>query len=506
MRVFFIMNMNIKYHKWNKKQRDILSKSCMDILNTKEIQFFQPYFSLYFHIHNTKNSHKIIDLNRRYILKEVLEITNNKYHTSNIFANCKVYDNYKNFQGEKELFCKCIPLLDPLYYIMNNYNNFINRNNLLPSCYNYNTFNKINNMNNTAYIDSFLSFICSEITNKGFNPSFPIYYGSFNGIKGSYNFDISEDYESIKKEYWFHKNMNKNKLMVEMYVSSDDSDDSDSDGHNGNDDNDDNDGSNDSSDDNSSDSDSDNGSDTNDYIILLNDIPTQFIFIEKLEGTLEDLLKPLDKLNIELILSCIFQVSFALMYLQKYYKFTHNDLHINNIMYISTEKTYLYYKFNNIYYKVPTFGYLFKIIDFGRSVFTFHNRLFFNDTFEKHGEAEGQYTTPSDHLNFKEKDKEEINQNFHFDLCRLAITILDVCEYNTSFNYHNKQSFADFIYNMTLTKDGNSLYGLPDNFNMYISISKFASNALPKNIIQNIIFNQYRIKKSKFPKKSYYSI
>ena len=32
------MNMNIKYHKWNKKQRDILSKSCMDILNTKEIQ------------------------------------------------------------------------------------------------------------------------------------------------------------------------------------------------------------------------------------------------------------------------------------------------------------------------------------------------------------------------------------------------------------------------------------------------------------------------------------
>ena len=93
--------MNIKYHKWNKKQRGILSKSCMDILNTKEIQFFQPYFSLYFHIYNTKNSHKIIDLNRRYILKEVLEITNNKYHTSNIFANCKVYDNYKNFQEEK---------------------------------------------------------------------------------------------------------------------------------------------------------------------------------------------------------------------------------------------------------------------------------------------------------------------------------------------------------------------------------------------------------------------
>ena len=59
---------------------------------------------------------------------------------------------------------------------------------------------------------------------------------------------------------------------------------------------------------------------------------------------------------------------------------------------------------------------------------------------------------------------------------------------------------------MTLTKDGNSLYDLDDNFNMYISISKYASNSLPKNIIQNIIFNKYRIKKKEFPKKSYYSV
>tara|TARA_B100000676_G_C17774637_1_gene678593 strand:+ start:88 stop:615 length:528 start_codon:yes stop_codon:yes gene_type:complete len=175
-------------------------------------------------------------------------------------------------------------------------------------------------------------------------------------------------------------------------------------------------------------------------------------------------------------------------------------------MYVATEKTFLYYKFNNIYYKVPTFGYLFKLIDFGRSIFTFHNKVFFNDTFEKHGEAEGQYTTPQNHLNFKEKDKEIIHQNFHFDLCRLAITILDVCEFNPTINYSNKQSFVDFIYNLTLTDNGESLYNLPDNFNMYISISKFASNALPKNVIQNIIFNQYRIKKKNFPKKSYYSI
>ena len=89
-----------------------------------------------------------------------------------------------------------------------------------------------------------------------------------------------------------------------------------------------------------------------------------------------DLLEDIKDIKTDVILSCIFQISFGLNYMQKHYSFTHNDLHINNIMYTSTSKTFLYYKYNNIYFKVPTYGYLFKIIDFGRSIFNFHNRLF----------------------------------------------------------------------------------------------------------------------------------
>ena len=481
------MDINIQYHKWNKKQMNILSKSCYEILNIKEIQFYQPYFSLYFHIYNTKKSHKMIDLQRRFFLKEIIHLTNEKYHTSNIFVDCKIYDNQKNLEFSKELFCKCIPLLDPLYYIMNNYNNFVHRNKLLPSCYNYNTFQKINNMHNSAYIDTFLSYICSEITIQDLLPSFPIFYGAFNGIKEKFNFDISDDYDSLKNEYWFHKNMNQYDFIIDMYVSSDSEEEI-------------------SSSDSSSDSDSDSDSNygNNDYIIMLQDIPVQCFFIEKLHGTLEDLLDK-DTMKVEIILSCIFQVSFALMFMQKYYKFTHNDLHINNIMYTSTDKTFLYYKLNNIYYKVPTFGYLYKIIDFGRSIFTFHKKLFFNDTFEKYGEAEGQYTEPKNHLNYETK-RETIQQNFHFDLCRLAITILDVCGYDKDIDYKEKTQLFNFLYNMTLTESGDSLFDLEDDFDMYISISKYATNSLPKNILQNIIFNQYRVKKKYFPKKSYYSV
>ena len=193
-------------------------------------------------------------------------------------------------------------------------------------------------MNNTAYIDNFFSFICSELTEKDILPNFPIYYGSLNGIMKKYNLDITEDYHDFKEEAWFHKNLG-DQFKMDIYMDSD--------------------------------SDSE---DNNDYISVLKNVPCQLFFIEKLDGLLSELL--INNFNDKIILSCLFQVSYGLAYLQKHFKFTHNDLHIDNIMYQRTDKTYLYYKFNNIYYKVPTYGYIFKIIDFGRAIFTFKNKLF----------------------------------------------------------------------------------------------------------------------------------
>ena len=43
-------------------------------------------------------------------------------------------------------------------------------------------------------------------------------------------------------------------------------------------------------------------------------------------------------------------------------------------MYMNTDIPHLYYKFNKS--KVPTYGKIFKIIDFGRSIYRFNNRIF----------------------------------------------------------------------------------------------------------------------------------
>ena len=468
-----MLDLYIDKYIWDKKIINKFYKSCVDLFDLKCVQFYNPIYSLYFHLFNTKKSHKCIDIKRRFYIHKLLDIIKYKYYHSNCLLNATVYDSKDNKLINKEIFCKIIPILEPLYFIKNNYNNLIYRNPLLPSNYNANTSEKINNMNNTAYIDTFFSYICSELTENNILPNFPLYYGSINSIMKKYNYDISEDYHDFKEEAWFHKNLGE-QFKMDIYM--------------------------DDSDNNSEDSDYDD--DNNDYISVIKNIPCQMFFIEKLDGLLSEILN--ENFDDKLILSCIFQVSFALAYLQKYLKFTHNDLHIDNIMFQKTSKPFLYYKFNNIYFKIPTYGYIFKIIDFGRAIFTFKNKLFFSDCFSKYGEADGQYKYPIDTFLYNNNNEiYDIKPNYHFDMCRLAITILNELNYNKNKNYINKQYLIDFIYSMTLGNDI-ELYYLDDNFDMYVSIAKYANNCLPLNIIQNEIFKEFRIKKKNFPKKLYY--
>ena len=107
---------------------------------------------------------------------------------------------------------------------------------------------------------------------------------------------------------------------------------------------------------------------------------------------------------------------------------------------------------------------------------------------------------------FKKKKEIPIYPSFHFDMCRLATTIIDVCEIDFNKDYKEKQTFVDFIINLTMDINGDSLSKLKDDFNMYVSISKYANNSLPRDIIQNYIFKNMRIKKKFFPKKLYYSL
>jgi hypothetical protein len=148
--------------------------------------------------------------------------------------------------------------------------------------------------------------------------------------------------------------------------------------------------------------------------------PVQVIAMEYCENTFDELILTND-LKPEEWYSALMQIIMILITYQKTFNFTHNDLHTNNVMYNHTDKKYLYYCYKKKHYKVPTFGRIFKIIDFGRSIYKFDGKLFCSDSFQPGGDAATQYNTEP-YLNEK---KPRLEPNYSFDLCRLACSIFD---------------------------------------------------------------------------------
>lgn len=148
--------------------------------------------------------------------------------------------------------------------------------------------------------------------------------------------------------------------------------------------------------------------------------PVQVIGMEYCENTFDDLILS-NNLSTEEWLSAFMQIIMILITYQKAFGFTHNDLHTNNVMYNQTDKKFLYYCYKKKYYKVPTYGRLFKIIDFGRSIYKFDGKVFCSDCFQTGGEAATQYNIEP---YFNEK-KPRLEPNYSFDLCRLACSIFD---------------------------------------------------------------------------------
>lgn len=148
--------------------------------------------------------------------------------------------------------------------------------------------------------------------------------------------------------------------------------------------------------------------------------PVQVIAMEYCENTFDDLILTNDLTNDEWY-SALMQIIMILITYQKAFNFTHNDLHTNNVMYNHTDKKFIYYCYKKKYYKVPTFGRLFKIIDFGRSIFKFDGKHFCSDSFQTGGDAATQYNIEP---YFNDK-KPRLEPNPSFDLCRLACSIFD---------------------------------------------------------------------------------
>jgi hypothetical protein len=240
---------------------------------------------------------------------------------------------------------------------------------------------------------------------------------------------------------------------------------------------------------------------------IIKDFPVNVISLELMENTLDSLLSK--GMTDERWASCLFQIIITLVTYQKVFSFTHNDLHTNNIMYNTTDRKFIFYKYDNKYYKVPTYGKIFKIIDFGRAIYKFKNQQICSDSFHKKGDASTQYNFEP----YFNTNKPRLEPNYSFDLCRLGCSLYDYFndEYSEDDNsienpvkmLINKWCTDDKNRNIIYKKCGEERY---PEFKLYKMIVRTVHNHLPENYVNDELFRQFNTCKKNTNKKKLINI
>jgi len=247
---------------------------------------------------------------------------------------------------------------------------------------------------------------------------------------------------------------------------------------------------------------SDSNSEEEKINVTIPKFPIQIICMEQCENTFDDLILNQELTNAEWY-SALMQIIMILVTYQKMFAFTHNDLHTNNVMYNKTEIPYIYYCYKKKYYKVPTFGRIFKIIDFGRSIYKFNGKIFCSDSFQQGGDAATQYNTEP-YFNSK---KPRLDPNYSFDICRLACSIFDylIEDLDAIKNLEECDPLVRLIVewclddkgvNLLYKNDGSDRY--PD-FKLYKMISRCVHNHTPQAQLERKEFSSFVISKNKIP-------
>jgi len=225
--------------------------------------------------------------------------------------------------------------------------------------------------------------------------------------------------------------------------------------------------------------------------------PVHVVCMEQCSNTLDDLLMH-EILQPHEIVAALLQVVFILATYQKLFDFTHNDLHTNNIMFNETTDEFLYYVMGGDVFKVPTYGRIFKIIDFGRAIYRFHGQLFCSDSFADGNDASSQYNTEP----FFNHEKPRVDPNYSFDLSRLGCALFDYVIQQPSKLYRSfdkcspleqlvfRWCLNDKGMNVLYKRNGEERY---PNFKLYKMIARTVHHLIPAEEIKQPIFASYKI-------------
>ena len=201
-------------------------------------------------------------------------------------------------------------------------------------------------------------------------------------------------------------------------------------------------------------------------------------------------------MRMEELESAMFQIIVMLYTYQQIFHFTHNDLHTNNIMFVHTDQKYIRYKVLGHTYQIPTFGKLYKIIDFGRAIYEVNGKRICSDSFSENGMAYSQYNCEP----FYNPAKPRIEPNYSFDLCRLGCSMLDfIIDDLKEIDHFREVPIYDLILswvyddhgtNILYKKNGEDRY---PEFKLYKMIARIVHQHVPEKQFDHECFAKYRM-------------
>jgi hypothetical protein len=469
---------------------------------------------------------------------------NHKYH---LYDNNTVVDEH-NEKIEKQIFFKYAPLLDPCHYMIGKYKHDLHLKEL-PYYNNDNLHYKINSVHNASYVDNMCCVLINKLKEHYNFFNSVEYYGSYIGIQKQYRINVNDDIDYLQSYDFFEnglgklfntnifdkdtyaqytnnnslknkpslnieddnvtievetleidETLNNEKTALDLVYENDVNDQesvsdnsivSDSDEDNSSNEYSDNDENDDETIPDNEDSDEDSSIEEEPLYAYINDFPVQMICLEKCNNTFDNLLAN-NAIDEDQGRSALFQIIMILLTLQKAFNFTHNDLHTNNIMYDEVDYEYIYYVYNDKTYKVPTYGRIYKLIDFGRAIVTYNKITYCSDSFKEGGDAHTQYNFEP----FYDTSKKKIMPNYSFDLCRLGCSIYDFIidsEMKMSTMNDLQKTIArwcsdDNGKNILYKKNGEERY---PNFKLYKMIARQVHNHTPASQLDQKFFKVY---------------
>ncbi len=303
---------------------------------------------------------------------------------------------------------------------------------------NFLIFSNLYSINNSAYIEILVNYLCSNLVENKITTHFPLFYGNMGGILKTFTYSESQSSSVSQQEYMLPKNHVITNRGKKTYIK-------------------------------------------------IPKLPTHLVFQEDVGLCLGDLLDA-NGYHKEEWMSYVFQVIAALSIVQSRYKLIHNDLHLGNVMCKKTDRKFLYYQLSeNKYFKIPTYGRIIKLIDWGRAVLELPSQKIWNNCFNLDFEVFGQYYPPNEYTS----QKTTVLPNSSFDMTIFTHSLLD-----PDYNLPN-DNFIKFLHRICHLKNGVNIYQKYENLNfgLYCEIAKYADQGDPIKLVQDPIFNEFLVDK-----------